>query len=99
MKVDATLSKHVAAIEARSLKALQELEKKMLRAEKRKYADLHRQLEKLKAALFPNNGLQERVENFSLFYSKWGKDFIDELYKNSLALEQEFTVLVERGDH
>ena len=24
---------------------------------------------------------------------------LDELYKNSLALEQEFTVLVERGDH
>jgi bacillithiol biosynthesis cysteine-adding enzyme BshC len=95
LRVDTTLSKHVAAIEARSLKALQELEKKMLRAEKRKYADLQRQLEKLKSALFPNNGLQERVENFSLFYAKWGKGFIEQLYKHSLALEQEFTVLIE----
>lgn len=96
LRVDTTLSKHVAAIEARSLKALQELEKKMLRAEKRKYADLQRQLEKLKAALFPNNGLQERVENFSLFYAKWGKGFIEDLYQHSLTLEQEFTVLIEQ---
>ena len=97
LRVDTTLSRHVAAIEARSLKALQELEKKMLRAEKRKYADLQKQLEKLKAALFPNNGLQERVENFSLFYAKWGKGFIEDLYKHSLTLEQEFTVLIEQS--
>ncbi|RYZ30174.1 MAG: bacillithiol biosynthesis BshC [Chitinophagaceae bacterium] len=96
LRVDTTLSKHVAAIEARSLKALQELEKKMLRAEKRKFVDLQRQLEKLKAALFPNNGLQERVENFSLFYAKWGKGFIEDLYQHSLTLEQEFTVLEEQ---
>jgi uncharacterized protein YllA (UPF0747 family) len=80
------------------LNALQELEKKMLRAEKRKHADLQRQIEKLKAALFPNNGLQERVENFSLFYAKWGKDFIEELHKDSLTLEQEFTILLEQDD-
>ncbi|HEX8315850.1 MAG TPA: bacillithiol biosynthesis cysteine-adding enzyme BshC, partial [Flavisolibacter sp.] len=97
-RVDKTLSKHVAAIQARSLNALQELEKKMLRAEKRKHADLQRQIEKLKAALFPNNGLQERVENFSLFYAKWGKDFIEELHKDSLTLEQEFTILLEQDD-
>ena len=93
--VDKTLTNHVEAIQTRSLKALQGLEKKMLRAEKRKYADLQRQLEKLKAALFPNGGLQERVENFSLFYAKWGKSFIEELCEHSLTLEQEFTVLVE----
>ena len=93
--VDATLSKHVGAIEARSLKALQELEKKMLRAEKRKHADLGGQVHKLKEVLFPNDGLQERVENFSRFYAKWGRSFIEELLKDSLVLEQEFTVLTE----
>ncbi|GAA4750893.1 bacillithiol biosynthesis cysteine-adding enzyme BshC [Flavisolibacter ginsenosidimutans] len=95
--VDATLSQHVAAIQARSLKALQELEKKMLRAEKRKHTDLQSQVHKIKATLFPNNGLQERVENFSRFYAKWGRSFIEELYNNSLTLEQQFTVLEERG--
>lgn len=95
-KIDATLAQHVAALEARSVKALQELEKKMLRAEKRKHAGLQQQLQKLKATLFPNDGLQERVENFSRFYAIWGKDFIAELYKQSLTLEQEFTVLIEQ---
>ena len=95
-QVDATLTRHVAAIQARSLKALQELEKKMLRAEKRKYADVQGQITKLKSALFPNNGLQERVENFSRFYAKWGRSFIEELYQHSLTLEQEFTLLTEQ---
>ena len=93
--IDTTLSKHVSAIENKSLKALQGLEKKMLRAEKRKFAEVQDQLDKLRATLFPNNGLQERVENFSLFYAKWGPSFIRELYKHSLALEQQFTILVE----
>lgn len=96
MLVDKSLTSHVSAIQTRSLKALQELEKKMLRAEKRKYADLQRQLEKLKAALFPNDGLQERVENFSLFYAKWGQEFIEQLCEHSLTLEQEFTLLMEK---
>jgi bacillithiol biosynthesis cysteine-adding enzyme BshC len=96
LQVDATLSRHVYAIQAKSLKALHGLEKKMLRAEKRKFSDHQVQIEKIKAALFPNNGLQERVENFSRFYAKWGRSFIEELHKHSLSLEQEFTVLVEQ---
>lgn len=95
LAVDATLSQHVDAIGARSVKALQELEKKMLRAEKRKHGDTQRQVQKLKEHLFPKDGLQERVENFSGFYARWGRSFIDELYKHSLALEQEFTVMME----
>lgn len=95
--VDVTLVKHVAAIEARSLKTLQELEKKMLRAEKRKFSDQQRQVQAIKAVLFPGNGLQERKENFSGFYAKWGKGFIEALYKNSLSLEQEFTILSQTG--
>jgi len=95
--IDTTLSRHAAAIKTRSLKTLQELEKKMLRAEKRKFSDQQRQIEKIKEALFPNGKLQERVENFSLFYAKWGRSFIEEVYKNSLALEQEFCVLTSKN--
>ena len=94
-RIDPTLAQHVAAIKARSFKTLQELEKKMLRAEKRKFSDHLRQIQAIKAALFPGNGLQERKENFSLFYAKWGREFVEELYKNTPALEQEFTILLE----
>jgi bacillithiol biosynthesis cysteine-adding enzyme BshC len=68
--VDETLNDHVTALKVRALKQLRELEKKMLRAEKRKFEAEQRNLEKLQSALFPGNNLQERVENFSLFYSK-----------------------------
>jgi len=95
--IDQTLSKHVAAIKAQSLKELQELEKKMLRAEKRKFADQQRQIEAVKDVLFPGGGLQERTENFSGFYAKWGRSFLSELLQHSLALEQEFTILNQTG--
>ncbi|MFZ1453760.1 MAG: bacillithiol biosynthesis BshC, partial [Ferruginibacter sp.] len=71
------------------------LEKKMLRAEKKKFEAQQRQLHKLRSQLFPHNNLQERIENFMPFYAKWGKDFIKIIYDNSLALEQEFVILEE----
>jgi uncharacterized protein YllA (UPF0747 family) len=93
VSIDQTLSQYVLAMKARSIKEMQALEKKMLRAEKRKYADQQRQMAAVKAVLFPNNGLQERVENFSGFYAKWGQDLMAQLLHHSPALEQEFTIL------
>jgi bacillithiol biosynthesis cysteine-adding enzyme BshC len=96
--VDKTLSQYVTSIKTRSLKDLEELEKKMLRAEKRKFEEQQRQIQKIKDMLFPNDGLQERVENFSWFYAKWGRGFIEQLYKHSLALEQKFTILTQLAE-
>lgn len=92
--IDATLKGHVESLRTRALYRLDELEKKILRAEKRKFADHRRQLHTLKATLFPGGNLQERVENFSSFYARYGSDFIRELHKHSPALDQEFVVLV-----
>lgn len=91
--VDPTLQQHVAAIKTRSIHTLEELEKKMLRAEKRKFVTEQRQILQIKAALFPKNGLQERVENIGYYYALWGRAFIDALVEHSLSLEQEFCVL------
>ncbi|MEO8962174.1 MAG: bacillithiol biosynthesis cysteine-adding enzyme BshC [Ginsengibacter sp.] len=91
--IDTTLVLHTAALETRHIKLLSALEKKMLRAEKRKYADQKKQLSKLFTILFPNDGLQERTENFMLFYSRYGKDFLNILYESSLTLEQEFCII------
>jgi bacillithiol synthase len=93
--VDVTLLKHVEALQVKASNNLLELERKMLRSERKKHEASKRQVEKLKKELFPANGLQERVENISYYYSKFGKSFIDELLKHSLGFEQEFTVLVE----
>ncbi len=94
--VDRTLEKHVDALKVNTVYRLQELEKKMLRAEKRKFTDQQRQIHTIKENLFPGNGLQERRENLSYYYAKWGREFINKLYEHSLGLEQEFVVVVEK---
>ncbi len=91
--VDATLHDHVAALKAKAVKRLQELEKKMLRAEKRKFENELSQVRKIKTALFPGNSLQERVENLSGVYAQYGKELIDCLLQHSLTLEQQFVIL------
>lgn len=91
--IDKTLEKHVDSLKTVTLHRLRELEKKMLRAEKRKFADQQRQIHNIKEKLFPGNGLQERVDNMLYYYAKWGSDFIKKLYEHSLTLEQEFVVL------
>ncbi|MET0394330.1 MAG: bacillithiol biosynthesis cysteine-adding enzyme BshC [Chitinophagaceae bacterium] len=93
--IDTTLMQHVDALKLRTVYRLQELEKKMLRAEKRKFVDQQRQIRAIKHHLFPANGLQERYENISYYYAKWGSSFIDQLYRHSPALEQEFVILQE----
>ena len=93
--IDATLEKHVEALKTRTVYRLQELEKKMLRAEKRKFTDQQRQIGVMKQKLFPG-GLQERTENIGYFYARWGRDIIRQLHDHSLGLEQEFVVLRER---
>jgi hypothetical protein len=67
-----------------------------LKAEKRKFAELQRQIILIRSALFPLNGLQERVDNFTPYYASRGKAFIDAIYKHSLTTEQEFVVLEEK---
>ena len=94
--VDSTLEKHVDSLKEKTVYRLQELEKKMLRAERRKYTDQQRQIHTIKEQLFPGNGLQERKENLSYYYAKWGRGFIQQLYNYSLGLEQEFVIVSEQ---
>src|SRR6185312_10823767 len=90
--VDPSLEQHVGALQARALDPIRTLEKKLLKAERRKYGDLQRQVQSLKAALFPTGNLQERVENFMPWYASYGPDFISSLYARSPALGKDFIV-------
>ncbi|MDB5198182.1 MAG: hypothetical protein JWO92_145 [Chitinophagaceae bacterium] len=94
-EVDATLIKHVDALQTKLLKSLENLEKKLLTAEKKRFGSQQGQIEKIRANLFPNDSLQERVENFMPFYAKWGKEFINVIYNNSLTFEQQFCIIKE----
>jgi len=97
-RIDASMLQHVESLSTKAIKEIKELEKKLLRNEKRKFENIQRQIHEIKAALFPLDNLQERIENFIPYYALWGKAFIEVLYKYSLALEQEFVVLEEKGN-
>ncbi|MBS1611078.1 MAG: bacillithiol biosynthesis BshC, partial [Bacteroidetes bacterium] len=92
-EIDTTLAPHVDALKTRSLQRLQELEKKMLRAEKRKFTEQQRHIRVVREKLFPQNSLQERIDNFSYYYSKWGKELIDILNMQSPVTEPAFVIL------
>ena len=92
-KIDSTLTEHLKSIEVKTIKKIEQAEKKLFRAEKRKFQEQQQQVKKIKFQLFPNNSLQERVENFSFFYSQYGKEFFKILFESSLSLEQEFTII------
>ncbi len=92
-KVDVTLSQHVRALEAKSLKRLELLKQKMLKAEKKHYSDIQNKLVQIRGIVFPNNTLQERVDNIIPYYAKWGSNFIDAIVEHSLTLEQAFSIM------
>jgi bacillithiol synthase len=92
-KVDVTLTEHLQSIEVKTIKKIEQAEKKLIRAEKRKFQEQQLQIKKIKSQLFPNKSLQERVENFSFYYSKYGKEFFTILLESSLSMEQEFTII------
>ncbi|MBV9961032.1 MAG: bacillithiol biosynthesis BshC, partial [Parafilimonas sp.] len=92
--IDATLHAHVASLKTKAIKKIAELEKKMLRAEKRRFLEQQLQIQKLNTYLFPNRNLQERVENISGFYSVYGKIFFEDILFFSKSVDQQFTILV-----
>lgn len=94
-QIDTTLAPSSEAVQARLKRAMDNLEKKLVRAEKRNYETRLIQIDHIKDDIFPKGGLQERTENFGLFYVKWGQSFIDELIKNFEPLDFKFTVLTE----
>jgi bacillithiol synthase len=91
--IDVSLTKHTEALHKKATNKLIALQKKMLKAEKKKFDTQIRQIQKLRNQLFPTNNLQERVESFLPYYAKWGGDSLNELYKYSLSLEQKFTAV------
>lgn len=77
-RVDKSLGPLVSAEAHKTIKSLEKIEEKLLKAEKRFLSEKVTQLETLKDRLFPDGNLQERVDNFLNFYLK-APDMIDKL--------------------
>lgn len=92
-KTDKSFIGAVAAQEKKQLNGLDNLEKRLLKAEKRKLADQLKRLTSIQNELFPKESLQERTVNFSEFYLEFGDLLLKELKSNLNPLVNEFTVL------
>ena len=72
---------------------LDNLEKRLLVAEKRRQQDLVVRISDIKKQLFPNQSLEERQRNFSEYYLEYGDEFIKALKDSLKPLDLEFTIL------
>jgi bacillithiol biosynthesis cysteine-adding enzyme BshC len=94
-EVDKTLEQHVERLEVQAIQKLEELEKKIVRAEKKNHEEVRRRIYDVREILFPQNNLQERIDNFIPWFALYGKKYFDELLMYSPAFEQVFTLLEE----
>lgn len=92
-KVDPTLLQHVQALQIQAVKKLEVLQKKLVKAEKRKFGEEKHRLEQVRQKLFPANSLQERVENMASWYALLGKDLLEILLLHSKGWEPEFGII------
>ena len=93
-KTDKSFTGAVKAQETKQIKGLENLEKRLLKAEKRVHTDKLERILLLQNELFPNQSLQERKANFSEFYLEVGSTFIEKVLKELKPLEQEFKIVV-----
>ena len=71
----------------KQIKVLEQLESRLMRAEKQKHETSVNQIRALREKLFPGNGLQERQDNFLNFYQKYGETFFHVLENGFLVIE------------
>ena len=93
-KTDKSFLGAVKAQEKKQLKGINNLEKRLLKAQKRKYAEIVDRITVLQEALFPKQSLQERQANFSEFYIAYGEKSIPLLLNTLEPLKLEFDIMV-----
>jgi bacillithiol biosynthesis cysteine-adding enzyme BshC len=93
LKTDKSFIGAVKAQEAKQLKGLDNLEKRLLKAEKRVHSETLNRIVSLQNELFPNNSLQERSVNFSEYYFEFGSKLTEELLRELNPLSQEFKII------
>ena len=83
----------VKAQEVKQKNGLNHLEKRLLKAQKRKLKDQVRRMTEIQNELFPGQSLQERNQNFSELYLEHGESLIPQLLETLNPLELQFSIL------
>lgn len=92
-KIDTTLKPMISAELQKTLKTIQNIEGRLIKAEKQKEEVTINQIKNIKEKLFPKGSLQERQENLVLLFLLIGFDAIDLLIAELNPLEQEFKLI------
>lgn len=93
--VDATLEKSVLGEQQKIINGLEQLEQKIVRAEKRKHETELQQLQGIYDKLLPNKTLQERYESFIPYYAQQGEAWLDSLKEAMQPPFTDFLVVLE----
>lgn len=91
--IDATLKPMISAELQKTLKTIQNIEGRLIKAEKQKEEVTINQIKNIKEKLFPKGSLQERQDNLILLFLLLGFDAIDQLMPQLNPLEQEFKII------
>jgi bacillithiol biosynthesis cysteine-adding enzyme BshC len=92
LAIDQTMKGAVEAEKSKIISSLENLEKRIKKAEERNQETSVTQLLALKQKLFPDGGLQERKENFLNFYLN-DKDFIKKLIEAFDPIDYSFNII------
>jgi bacillithiol synthase len=93
LQTDKSFIGAVKAQAAKQIKGLENLEKRLLKAEKRVLNDELNRIIALQNELFPNQSLQERQLNFSELYTAYGPSLFENLFENLSPLQQAFKII------
>ena len=93
VKVDSTLGTHAENLAQQAKAKLLTLEKKMMRAERRKQTVAILRIHRIKKELFPQDNLQEREEHFSKWVGQYDVSWIEAIMEHSKGLESKFRII------
>ncbi|MEL7144941.1 MAG: bacillithiol biosynthesis cysteine-adding enzyme BshC [Bacteroidota bacterium] len=93
-QIDGSLQGFIGAEQAKTLKSIDNIEKRLRKSEEQKHETALKQIEGIKEKLFPNGGLQERHDNFLNFYLN-NPGFVQELLDSFDPFDYQFNLLID----
>lgn len=96
LEIDPTLEKPILGEKIKLTNSFEQLEGKLMRAEKKKHETAINQIRSIKDKLCPGNGLQERYDNFLPYYLKYGNTFFSVLMDNLDPLKEGMVVILDK---
>lgn len=93
-QIDGSLQGFIGSEHAKTLKSLDNIEKRLRKSEEQKHETALKQIDGIKQKLFPGGGLQERHDNFLNFHLN-NPDFIHSLLENFEPFDYRFNLLID----